>query len=263
MIINILTTLLGMLLLVVHVQESIAQNNSDVTTTFSVDLSYTSRNPMQGWVIYAGLGDGLSDNFWSQYDKMKSSDGFVNVSDYATTLFIRAAWTYFNPEEDVYAWQSTCNTKPAQRLRMLIEGAKQRNLKLAFSFITDSRDKHDQFTPQYVRDAGAKGFETTTGSVQVWSPYPDDKVFQQKYEKFLTAFAEEFNDPDLVQFISGTGLGKWGEGHSVKYSTGNTTPRTSVFNWITSLNARLFTRVPIVINYHRWILTNKDRKSVV
>ncbi len=253
--IKILTTLLCMLLAMGYAQET---HGSDVTTTFSADLSYTSRNPLQGWVIYAGLGDGLADNFWSQYDKMQSSEGTVKVSDYATTLFIRAAWTYFNPEEDVYAWQPTCNTKPAQRLRMLMEGAKTRNLRLAFSFITDSRDKHDNFTPQYVRDAGAKGFESTTGSFQVWSPYPDDPVFQQKYEKFLTAFAETFNDPDLVQFISGTGLGKWGEGHSVKYSTGNTNPRAAVFDWITSLNARLFTRVPIIINYHRWILSNKE-----
>ena len=169
--IKILTTLLCMLLAMGYAQET---HGSDVTTTFSADLSYTSRNPLQGWVIYAGLGDGLADNFWSQYDKMQSSEGTVKVSDYATTLFIRAAWTYFNPEEDVYAWQPTCNTKPAQRLRMLMEGAKTRNLRLAFSFITDSRDKHDNFTPQYVRDAGAKGFESTTGSVQVWSPYPDD-----------------------------------------------------------------------------------------
>ena len=228
------------------------------TTSFEVDDTEGCRNPMQGWVIYAGLGDGLSDNFWSEYDNFTSSEGKIKVSDYATTLFIRAAWTYFNPEENVYAWQSTCNTKPAQRLKMLVEGAKQRNLKLAFSLITDSRDKHDTFTPQYVRDAGAQGFTSTTGSTQVWSPYPDDPVFQAKYEQFLTAFTEQYNDPDLVQFISGTGLGKWGEGHSLKYSTGNMTPRESVFDWITGLTASLFTKVPIVINYHRWILTGTE-----
>lgn len=232
--------------------------NEDVISNFEVDNSEVSRNPLQGWVLYTGLGDGLSDNFWSEYDNMTSSEGKVKVCDYATTLFIRAAWTYFNPQENVYAWQSTCNTKPAQRLKMLVEGAKQRNLKLAFSFITDSRDKHDQFTPQYVRDAGCQGFTTTTGSTQVWSPYPDDPVFQAKYEQFLTAFAQEYNDPDLVQFISGTGLGKWGEGHSVKYSTGNMTPRESVFDWITNLNASVFTKVPVVINYHRWILTGTE-----
>lgn len=26
------------------------------------------RNPMTGWVIYAGLGDGMIDDFWEQYD---------------------------------------------------------------------------------------------------------------------------------------------------------------------------------------------------
>lgn len=68
---------------------------------------------------------------------------------------------------------------------MLVNGAKERNLKLAFTFVVDSRDKHYNFTPDYVREAGCKGYVTTTGSVQVWSPYPDDPIFQEKYAKFL------------------------------------------------------------------------------
>lgn len=216
------------------------------------------RNPMQGWVIYAGLGDGMMDNFWNLYDNFESSDGRIKVSDYGTTLYIRGAWSDFNPEEGVYVWQDNCNTKPAQRFRMLVEGAKKRDLKLAFTFVVDSRDKHYNFTPQYVQDAGAKGYVTTTGSVQVWSPYPDDPIFQQKYEKFLADFASVYNDPSITQFVSGFGLGKWGETHSLIYSTGDETPRQSVFDWISDLMQRLFTKVPIVINYHRCILSGKE-----
>lgn len=228
------------------------------TAIFTPDTITLLRNPMQGWVIYAGLGDGLADDFWNRYDNLASSEGPVNVSNYATTLFIRGAWSDFNPQEGVYVWQPDCNTRPAQRFRMLTEGAKARKLKLAFSFITDSRDKHYQFTPAYVRNAGASGFMSTTGSVTVWSPYPDDTVFQAKFKAFLTAFAHKFNDPSTVQFISGTGLGKWGESHSLRYSTGDERPRVEVFNWITDLMAGLFTKVPVVINYHRWILTGHD-----
>lgn len=43
-------------------------------------------------------------------------------------------------------------------------------MKLAFTFVVDSRDKHYNFTPNFVKEAGAKGYETQTGSVKVWSP---------------------------------------------------------------------------------------------
>ena len=90
---------------------------------------------------------------------------------------------------------------------MLVEGAKERNLKLAFTFVCDSRDKHEDACPDYVKEAGAEGFTTTTGSVNVWTPYPDDPIFQREYEEFLTAFAAKYNDPDVTQFVSGFGLG--------------------------------------------------------
>ena len=57
----------------------------------------------------------------------------------------------FNPEEGKYAWNSDCDTPSAKRLKMLIEGAKQRNMKLAFTFVVDSRDKHYNFTPNFCK----------------------------------------------------------------------------------------------------------------
>ena len=212
------------------------------------------RNPLTGWVTYAGLGDGLNDTFWDDYDNMQSSKGTVRVSDYSNVLFIRAAWTYFNPEEGVYAWDENCNTTEARRFKMLVEGARERNMMLAFGFICDSQDKHDNFSPDYVKKAGAKGYETTTGSVKVWSPYPDDPVFQAKFEKFLHDFAAKWDDPTVTMYISGTGLGKWGESHSVIYSTGNNDPREAVTNWVTDLYMKEFKNVPCFINYHRALL---------
>ena len=62
---------------------------------------------------------------------------------------------------------------------MLIEGAKQRNMKLAFTFVVDSRDKHYNFTPNFVKEAPAKGYETQTPSVKVWSPYQHEPIYQK------------------------------------------------------------------------------------
>lgn len=222
------------------------------------------RNPLQGWNIYTGIGSGMMDNFWDIYDNFDSSEGKVKVSDYGSTLYIRGAWSDFNPEEGVYIWQDGVNTEPAKRFRMLVNGAKERNLKLAFTFVVDSRDKHYNFTPDYVREAGCKGYVTTTGSVQVWSPYPDDPIFQEKYAKFLQDFAAKYNDPDLTNYVSGFGLGKWGETHTLKYWAVDNKEKTEketkyeVFEWITDLMAKTFTKVPIFINYHRCLLSSSS-----
>ncbi len=215
------------------------------------------RNPMSGWVIYTGIGDGLSDTFWEEYDHFPSAVGPVKVSDYGNTLFIRGAWSDFNPEEGKYIWnEGQVDSKPARRFKMLVDGAKARGLKLAFSFVCDSQDKHYNFTPDYVKQAGAKGFETKTGvSTIVWSPFADDPVFQKYYEKFIQDLAAKYDDPDVTMFISGTGLGKWGETHTMRYSTGDNTPRRAVAEWVSDVYTRNFKRVPLLINYHRTLLS--------
>ncbi|GAA1319568.1 hypothetical protein GCM10009647_051240 [Streptomyces sanglieri] len=42
--------------------------------------------------------------------------------------------------------------------------AQERGLRPAFRVVVDSRDKSYGFTPDFVRDAGAAGYETLTGS---------------------------------------------------------------------------------------------------
>ncbi|MCQ2114585.1 MAG: DUF4832 domain-containing protein [Bacteroidales bacterium] len=224
------------------------------TVNISPDRKRNLKNPFSGWFLYSGVGDGLADNFWEAYDNFDSSVGKVNVSDYCTTLLIRFKWSQAEPEEGKYFWTDDVNTKEAQRLKYLVEGAKQRGLKIAFGFSLDSRDQHFNCTPQYVKDKGCKTFETTTGtSTKVWSPYPDDPVFQECYAKFIHAFAQQYNDPDLVQCIEGFGMGKWGEYHSCKYTTGDVSPREAVFDYVCDLFAKEFTKVPVVANGHRWL----------
>jgi hypothetical protein len=201
------------------------------------------RNPLTGWAIYGSAG--VTSDFWTKFDNLTVSK--LKASDFANILYIRTGWSDWEPEEGKYAWDNSAIFK------MMINGARERGLKLAFRITVDSRDKHTNLTPAYVRDAGAQGFETQTGSATVWSPYPDDPIFQAKYEKFLQAFAAKFNDPDVVDFIDGFGLGKWGEAHTMLYL--NSANRKQVFNWITNLYLKNFTKVPLAINYHRLIGT--------
>ena len=98
-----------------------------------------------------------------------------------------------------------------RKLKKVIQGALDRGASL-FRVVVDSRDRKNEATPAYVFDAGAK-YYTDNGKR---SPYPDDPIFQEKYAKFIEAFAQKYNDPDLVEFIDGYGLGKWGEAHTMK-----------------------------------------------
>lgn len=213
----------------------------------SPDTEAIIRNPLNGWVIYATTGSGA--DVWKKFDSVSvpALGHTVDAARYANVLYIRMGWEQFEPTEGNYAWR-----KPGL-LSSLIAGARARGLKLAFRINVDSRDKSRQSTPDYVRLAGAKGYNSKTGQTTSWSPYPDDPIFQEKYERFIKALAADFNNPDIVDFIDGYGLGKWGESHTVDYL--DVSHRTVVFNWITNLYTKCFTNVPLVINYHRLIGT--------
>lgn len=230
------------------------QEGNYKTISITPDRTTNFRNPLNGWVLYAGMG-GDMENFWDMYSNFPSSVGKVDVSKYANTLLLRGVWSDLNPAEGVYIWQKDLDTPKARSFRALVEGAKARGMKIAFGFGIDSRDKHLFASPQYVRDKGAKVFESMTGSMKVWSPYPDDPIFQQCYEQFIKDFAAEFNNHEVVDFIGGVGLGKWGEYHDCIYSTGDDSPRMAVFDWATKLYMKYFTEVPVALNYHRWLGT--------
>lgn len=218
---------------------------------FEADTVRVLRNPLNGWVMY--LNRNWDSDFWekSGYDAMKTSEGTtVRVSDYASTAYLRTSWASLEPEEGHYAWRD-----PQSRIWRLFRSLRERNMRIALRIVVDGRDQ-GQNTPIYVIDAGAEYYTSENGRHK--SPYPDDPVFQQKYAKFLRALAEDFNDPDKVDFIDAFGLGKWGESHAMIYK--DPANKVAVFDWITSLYSETFTRVPLVIHYHR-VLADSNRDS--
>lgn len=232
------------------------------------------KNPLSGWVLYSGIGSGLAANYWDTYDNFDYTEngktGKIKVSDYSNVLYIKADWAAMNPEDGVYIWEEQYQDYSdfARNLKYLMAGAKERGMKIAFTINTNSQDDHSNSTPDFVREEDPTScFETTTGSAKVYSAYPDHPVFQKYYAKFIEAFAKRFNNPDEVEFISGLGLGKWGECHSFRYSTENTlgkgdeSPRWDVYDWATSLYAENFTRVPVVTNYHKMVGKTADSGS--
>ncbi len=225
--------------------------------SFTPDRKTNLRNPLCGWVLYNGIGE-MNYDFFKRYESMSSSEGQVDVTSYANTILVRTSWAALNPEEGVYAWQESCNTPVAKYYRWLVGEAKARGMRIGFGYGIDDRDKHEPFTPPYVRAKGAKGYETKTGSYNGWTPFPDDPVFQKCYEKFIHDFAQEINDPEHYEFVHGVGIGKWGEYHNCIYSTGDETNRGAVIDWVSTLFTKEFTKIPTFINYHRLIGSMKS-----
>ena len=233
------------------------------TICFDPDTVSVLKNPLTGWVMY--LGRNWDENFWEKqkYDAMPVhyGDSAVKVSDYAGTCYIRLNWNMLENKEGEYVWND-----PGSRIYKLLASVRNRGMRLAFRINVDSRDQ-GQNTPLYVKEAGAKGFQDPNNS-KLWSPYPDDPVFQKKYEKFLKAFAASFDNPDKVDFIDAYGLGKWGEAHGVRYSDYDN--KESVFEWITDAYSNAFKKVPLVINYHRlvgdtisWAIPHPDSERLL
>ncbi|WP_430811186.1 MULTISPECIES: hypothetical protein [unclassified Carboxylicivirga] len=200
---------------------------------FEVDNVSLIRNPGMGWTIYDDANDHVAnaEEFWQQQDTI--------ARRYATTLYVRWRWSDMEPEEGKYAWEYDENFKD------LIKGALDRGLKLAFRVYVASQDNEYESTPGYVFDAGAKYYMGKGINGAVRSPYPDDPIFQSKFETFVKAFAREFDDPARVNYVDGYNLGLWGEGHGLVFQKRERA--VEVFDWITSLYGQSFTRVPLVI----------------
>ena len=208
------------------------------------------RNPLNGWVMYAS---GSADpTYWDTEFWISDIAKTVKAIDYASACYIRTSWSTFNPSDGVYAWRD-----PNTKIGKMIKGAKDRGLPIAFRIVVDGRDQ-GMNTPEWVYNAGAKYYLQDANYPTRRTPYPQDPVFQQYYTKFIEELAKDFNDPDRTAFIDAYGLGKWGESHNVIYEsvgevvTSNTERlKSEVFEWVTNLYIRTFTKIPLVINYHR------------
>ncbi|MGQ7869719.1 hypothetical protein [Sunxiuqinia sp. sy24] len=222
------------------------QNNMPRERSFSIIPDTTSilKNPAMGWVMYCE-GWELYPYFQDNFDRINVNSFWeemdaVRAHEVSNILYIRAVWSAFESEEGKYAWEDDPN------FIQLVEGAKERNLKLAFRIFHDSRDMVQQATPEYVFKAGAS-FKTVTGKDgEFKTPYYDDQIFQKKFDTFLQAFAKKFDDPQTVDFIDAYGLGRWGEGHGVILK--NKENYYSVVDWITSSYAKSFKKILTVLN---------------
>ncbi|MEG1635704.1 MAG: hypothetical protein RR388_08760, partial [Rikenellaceae bacterium] len=160
---------------------------------------------------------------------------------YASFFYVRWRWSDMEPEEGKYAWKEDENYKK------LIKGALDRGLKLAFRIYNNARDNLRQSTPDFVRAAGAKGYTVQGGGAKYWTPYIDDPIFQEKLTNFVKAFAAEYDNPDIVDFVDGVNVGRWGECHGLEIENMTKAKSDAALEKITNIYGENFKRVILIM----------------
>ena len=174
--------------------------------TNTVRLPDTGRaliNPDMGWTMH--FYSNIISNYGSKLEPSDTLDDFPGLS----TVYLRVPWSFLEPREGEFNW-SLLDT-PAQRW---ISKGKRIALRISCS---ESWMRYA--TPQWVEEAGAKGYNFTPGKGAIedgtyWEPDYGDPVFLDKLEAFLIAMAQRYDGNENVAFIDIGSYGVWGEGHT-------------------------------------------------
>jgi len=161
-------------------------------------------NPGMGWGFY--YYSNVPTNYGSKLLTTDTLDYFPGLS----YIYLRIPWAYLEPAEGRFDWSVL--DIPAQRW---IDKGKQIALR-----ITCSESWMRYATPEWVRKAGAKGYNFTPHrgidpNGPLWEPDFKDPVFLTKLDKFLAAMAERYDGSPNVAFIDIGSFGVWGEGHTL------------------------------------------------
>jgi Domain of unknown function (DUF4832)/Beta-galactosidase len=191
------------------------QNGNSLTIDLApyTDSVTVLENPHKGWYHH------YYDNGIWRYMVKKDSD--IEAFPGMSHLYIRLAWSFFEPKEGVYNWTYIDNlvshwVPKGYGISICITAKETRGEGLAVPM-----GSAGYATPKWVADAGAKGTwvtNTNAGTVQNWEPIWDDPIFLQKLSNFHHALAARYDTASwLVDVVTGS-IGDWGEGQTF-YST--------------------------------------------
>lgn len=178
---------------------------AEMATVQPKSTDETLINPDMGFVYYH-----YSNRLWA-YGMNTENGDTLDWFPGCSTIYYRLLWNDLEPEEGEFRWD-------------LIESTAQnwiaKGKKIAIRVICCNQT--ETATPQFVRDAGAKGVwfrykDRVNGRLPPrWCPNYDDPIFLAKHEKFLKAMAHRYDGNPGVAFIDVGSYGIYGEGHHKK-----------------------------------------------
>ena len=171
-------------------------------------------NPDMGLVMFH-----YSNRLWA-YGQLQERGDTLDWFPGVSTVYFRLPWCLLEPNEGDYRWDIVDSYAAPW-----IAAGKQIGLR-----ITCSESRYAYATPEWVKDAGAKGWffkmkmdkmfgkEPPGGDTELWEPDYGDPVFLEKLENFLKAMARRYDGNPNVAFIDVGSIGMWGEGHTRAYA---------------------------------------------
>ena len=164
-----------------------------------VDNQKALVNPDMGWTMH--YYSNVLTNYGSRLEPSDTLDDFPGLS----TVYLRVPWSFIELEEGKFNWELL--DTPAQRW---IEKGKR------VAFRISAEESWMKFaTPEWVKKAGAEGYEIERGDHGIWEPKFDDPVFLEKVENFVAEMALRYDGKPYVDFVDVGHFGMWGEGHTV------------------------------------------------
>ena len=192
-------------------------------------------NPMMGWTLY--YYSNIPTNYGSKLASTDTVDDFPGLS----SVYFRLPWAYIEPQEGVFDWSIVDG--PAQRWI-------DKGLQIALCF-SSAESWLRYATPEWVKDAGAKGYFCTGGkgvdpNGNLWEPDYNDPVFLEKVDRFVAAAAARYDGNPNVAFVDVGSFGVWGEGHT--FHTSQITYPAEVVKKHMDIYARHFTKTLLAAN---------------
>ncbi len=213
-----------------------------ITNQLTMDTTSIFRNPFTGFALYAyenqfaaSMSNYMQNagQFWSQVSAPQVP--------YASTLYLRVIWSYMEPQEGVYVWNTDTN------FMAMCQGAWARGIKVAFRIYVVSTDPGQMLsTPQWAFDAGVPSHSDPNSGLA--DPDITSPIFQAKYATFINAFGAKFNDPSKVMYVDATTFGSWGEGNVSDQSL-STAQLQQTMTWLMTTWTNALPKIPLLMNY--------------
>lgn len=206
------------------------------TTIYPVDSGAHCLNHGMGLTL-TQFPNGIDNGrFWTNPDDIATAASLI------TTVCFRVPWSFLEPAEGRYNWPLL--DTPAQRWIA-------RGKRIAIR-VTCSEAWLPYATPEWVKDAGAKGWNYRYGKGRnakghSWDPDPTDPVFLEKLEAFLRVFALRYDGNSNVAFIEVGSLGLSGQCHTAHSSRIPDKLLGAAVRAHIALHAASFQRTPLVI----------------
>ncbi len=165
-------------------------------------------NPGMGWVFH------YYDDKLEEYGRQLRPGDTLSSFPGMAVAYMRLPWAVLEPDKGRFDWELI--DRPA---RHWLQAGKR----IAFRFTSSESGEPEFATPQWVKEAGAKGnfFDPAKGVVarsKHWEPDYDDAVFLSELNGFLKAAAARYDGRAGIDFIDVGSFGVWGEGHTLSSS---------------------------------------------